>query len=247
MTCISLFLSWHMYISYHICPRKHECLIGSIEHRFFCNVYWLYLLKSKFNFIPRCSQIILPRVAKTSQNQDMNYCVILEDTAIATVTTRSFRRTVVHSQLLMDELAQWMATAYAAFTAFECENGTAMVLQCWCCCCVLASSRWKWMPFLRIPHPRLLVQTLPKCLNRHPGCFCSTLLEENTSCFDPIHLLRCRVEKYQRSSLSARLTAGRTTCSLALHTCFRLAPVCKARSCAVIWLSFVSGSLYWDL
>ena len=34
-TCISLVLSRHMYISYHICPRKHECLIGSIEHRFF--------------------------------------------------------------------------------------------------------------------------------------------------------------------------------------------------------------------
>lgn len=34
---------------------------------FFYNVYWLYLLKSKFNFIPRCSQIILPRVAKRAR------------------------------------------------------------------------------------------------------------------------------------------------------------------------------------
>ncbi len=105
-------------------------------------------------------------------------------TAMDTVTTGSFRKAVVHSQLLMDEMAQWMATAYAAFISFECENGTAAVLQCYSC--VLASSSWKWMPFVRIPYPQLLVQTLPKCLNRHLGCSCSTpLLEENASCFDP--------------------------------------------------------------
>ena len=202
-TCISLVLSRHMYISYHICPRKHECLIGSIEHRFFF-LQCLLTLFAKIQ-VQFYSKMFADHFAKGGENEPESRHELLchlrghwkvepnssKITAIATVTTRSFRRTVVHSQLLMDEMAQWMATAYAAFTAFECENGTAMVLQC--CCCVLASCWWKWMPFLRIPHPRLLVQTLPKCLNRHPDCFCSTLLEENTSCFDPIHLLRCRV------------------------------------------------------